>query len=78
MKAAAIRAISLIVLLVIPNITSSHQLKDSPFQGDEGHWGVVRSGYLSAGKYLALKSHRGLHGRYDRWNVFSPNVRCAG
>ncbi|MGA8555831.1 MAG: Rap1a/Tai family immunity protein [Candidatus Acidiferrales bacterium] len=55
MKAAAIRAISLIVLLVIPNITSSHQLKDSPFQGDEGHWGVVRSGYLSAGKYLALK-----------------------
>ena len=27
MKAAAIRAISLIVLLVIPNITSSHQLR---------------------------------------------------
>ena len=55
MKDAMFRAISLIMLLVIPNITSSHQLKDSPFQEDEGHWGVVRSGYLSAGKYRALK-----------------------
>jgi Ssp1 endopeptidase immunity protein Rap1a len=55
MKDAAFRVISLIMLLVIPNISSSRQLKDSPFQGDPGHWGVVRSGYLSAGKYLALK-----------------------
>jgi hypothetical protein len=42
------------MLLIIPDITSSHQLKDNP-QLDEGHWGVVRSGYLTAGKYLALK-----------------------
>ena len=54
MKDAAFRAISLIMLLVIPNVTSTHQLNDNP-QGDEGHWGVVRSGYLSAGKYLTLK-----------------------
>jgi|HubBroStandDraft_6_1064221.scaffolds.fasta_scaffold460452_2 hypothetical protein len=54
MKDATFRAISLIALLVIPNITSSHQLKDNP-QLDEGHWGAVRSGYLTAGKYLALK-----------------------
>jgi hypothetical protein len=54
MKEAAFRAISLIMLLVIPNVISLHQLKDNP-QRDEGHWGLVRSGYLSAGKYLALK-----------------------
>jgi|HubBroStandDraft_3_1064219.scaffolds.fasta_scaffold47224_2 hypothetical protein len=54
MKDATFRAISLIMLLVIPNVTSSRQLKDNP-QWDEGHWGRVRSGYLSAGKYLTLK-----------------------
>jgi hypothetical protein len=54
MKGAAFRVISLIMLLVIPNVTSPHQLKDNPHL-DEGHWGLVRSGYLSAGKYLALK-----------------------
>src|ERR1700752_4549301 len=54
MKDATFRAISLIMLLFIPNVTSWHQLKDNP-QRDEGHWGLVRSGYLSAGAYLALK-----------------------
>jgi Rap1a immunity proteins len=54
MKDVTFRAISLIMLLVIPNVTSSHQLKDNPHL-DEGHWGLVRSGYLSAGKYLTLK-----------------------
>jgi hypothetical protein len=54
MKDAMFRAISLITLLVIPNVTSSHQLKDNS-QLDPGHWGVVRSGYLTAGKYLTLK-----------------------
>ena len=54
MKDVTFRAISLIMLLVIPNVTSSHQRKDNPHL-DEGHWGLVRSGYLSAGKYLTLK-----------------------
>ena len=54
MKCAKFRAIPLIMLLVVPNVTSSHQQMDKP-QRDEGHWGVVRSGYLSAGAYLALK-----------------------
>jgi hypothetical protein len=47
-------AISLFVLLVIPNVTSSNQQNDIP-QRDEGHWGLVRTGFLSAEKYLALR-----------------------
>jgi hypothetical protein len=50
-----IQALSLFMLLVIPSVTSSKQQKDIP-QSDEGHWGLVRSGYLSAGAYLALKT----------------------
>jgi Rap1a immunity proteins len=47
-------AISLFVLLVIPNVTSSNQQNDIR-QRDEGHWGLVRTGFLSAEKYLALR-----------------------
>jgi Rap1a immunity proteins len=47
-------AISLFVLLVIPNVTSSNQQNDIP-RRDEGHWGLVRAGFLSAEKYLALR-----------------------
>jgi hypothetical protein len=41
--------ISLFILLIIPNVTSSNQQKDIP-QRDEGHWGLVRTGFLSAEK----------------------------
>jgi Ssp1 endopeptidase immunity protein Rap1a len=54
MRKARFRAISLFMLLIIPNVTSSNQQKDTPPR-DEGHWGLVRSGFLSAEKYLALK-----------------------
>jgi Rap1a immunity proteins len=53
-EVATLRAISLFMLLVIPNVTSLQQNKVNP-QRDEGHWGLVRTGYLSAEKYLALK-----------------------
>ena len=54
MKKTMFRAIPLVMLLAVPSVTSSHQHRDDP-QRDEGHWGLVRSGYLSAGAYLALK-----------------------
>jgi hypothetical protein len=53
-KYSTFRAIPLMMLLLVPNVTPSHQGKDNS-QRDEGHWGLVRSGYLSAGQYLALK-----------------------
>jgi hypothetical protein len=49
---AKVRAISLFMLLVIPSATASHRQKTA--QQDDGHWGLVRSGFLSTKKYLAL------------------------
>jgi hypothetical protein len=49
-----IQALSLFVLLAIPSAKSSKQERDVP-QAGEGHWGLVRTGYLSVGAYLALK-----------------------
>jgi hypothetical protein len=54
MRNAKVRAMSLFVLLIVPRVTSSEQQKELP-QSDDGHWGLVRTGYLSAGAYLALK-----------------------
>ncbi len=76
MKDATFRAISLIVLLIIPNITSSHQPRITPKLDNKAIWGAVEIGQHNAGKYRRSGQSTGcLHGRMTTLECIYP--RCS-